>query len=92
MNCFKYHNEFIAPKFFALINNNNLFDKNQFIICEKNLTIIQYCYEKNYKNKIYHFNSSQVKQKNDKKVVKILSLDDIIFLLCYNSEYYIIHK
>ena len=92
VNCFKYHNEFIAPKFFALINNNNLFDKNQFIICEKNLTIIQYCYEKNYKNKIYHFNSSQVKQKNDKKVVKILSLDDIIFLLCYNSEYYIIHK
>ena len=93
VNTFKYHNDWITPILFAkLNNNNNLLDKKEFIICDKELNIIQYCYEKNYMNLIYYINTSKAIKKNDKRAVKVLILDKIIVLLCNDNEYYIINK
>ena len=92
VNSFKFHNIWISPILFSKMNNYKLFDKNSFIICDENLNIIQYFYDKNYANKIYYINISKPKEESDKKAIKIISLDNKIILLCYDSEYYILNN
>ena len=93
VNAFRYHSESIQPLLFAQLNNNYLNDKKEFIICDKDLSVIQYCYEKEYRNKIYYINSSIAEDNNsDKRAIKILGLDNLIIILCHNSEYYALTK
>ena len=94
VNAFRYHSESIQPLLFAELNNNYLYDKKEFIICDKDLSAIQYCYEKGYSKKIYYINSSiaEDNNSNDKRAIKVLCLDNLIIILCNNSEYYILTK
>ena len=91
INAFKFHNIWKTPILFSKMNYAKLFDKNGFIICDEEMNIIQYFYDKNYANKIYYICSSKAILKSDTKPFKLISLDNLIILLCNNNEYYIIN-
>ena len=91
VNVFKFHNIWRTPVLFEKKNYEILYDKNGFIICDEDLNIIQYFYDKNYQNKIYYINISKVKKRTDKKPVKFICLDNKIILLCHDSQYYLLN-
>ena len=91
IKAFKYHNIWKAPILFEKINYHNLLNKKEFIICDEDMNIIQYIYDKNYANKIYYISSSKANEKLGRKPFKLICLNNLIILLCNNSEYYTIN-
>ena len=88
---FKYHNAWKTPILFERINYHNLLNQKEFIICDEDMSIIQYIYDKKYENKIYYISSSKAKERLERKPFKLICLNNLVILLCNNSEYFTIN-
>ena len=91
IDAFIFHCVFTLPILLSKINYENLYDKNGFILCDKDLNYVQFFYDKNYINRIYYIKSSKLKEKGEQNADKIVALDNRIVFLCSNKEYYIIN-
>ena len=84
---FKFHNIWSSPKLFAKINKMHLNNEFEFTICDEELNIFQYIYDKNYMNKIYYINDFQAEKRTKNKPTKLISLGKRVIILCNNSYY-----
>ena len=91
INAFKFNNMWKQPKLFAKMDYENLLNRKGFIICDEELYVEQYFYDKNYVNKIFHTSRAIINLKTDKEPFKLISLNNSIFLICNNSEYCIMN-
>ena len=73
------------------MNYENLLNRKGFIICDEEMYVEQYFYDKNYVNKIFHSSRAIIKLKTDEKPFKLISLNNSIILICNNSEYCIMN-
>ena len=91
INCYNFHNVLNLPKLFIKISNNYFEDKNGFIICDNDLNLFQYFYDKNYTQKIYYINNSLPEKKVKCFPLKGISLDNKLILFCSNNNYYLLN-
>ena len=89
---FKFHHKWTTPKLSAKINYRNSIDKVEFIICDDDLNLTQYYYDKNYENKIYYNYTSKADKKDNQKADKLICLYKRILLFCQNNSYYLSNK
>ena len=92
IHSFKFDNYLNTPILLTKINKYYLVDMKRFIICDNKLNLIQYGYNKNYENKIFYINKIKAEKNPDINPFKIVSLDNIIILLCDNNDYYILNE
>ena len=84
---FKFHNNFTYPKLF--IKNHFESKKDGFIICDENLNLTQYFYDKDLKDKIYYVKTVEAQKKMYNIPIKLISLKQSIFIFCNHNNYYI---
>ena len=86
---FKFHDKWATPKICTISNYENSIE---FTVCDDDLNLIQYFYDKNYENKIYYINISKAEAKTNQKADKLIYLYKRILLICQNNDYYLLYK
>ena len=81
------HNDFTYPKLFCKINYGI---KDGFIICDENLNLTQYFYDKNSKDMIYYIKTIEVEKKLYNIPVKLVCLKNNIIIFCNKNNYYLL--
>ena len=84
---FKFHNIFTYPKLFSKIKYGI---RDGFIICDENLNLNQYFYDKNSKDMIYYVKTIEVGKKMYNIPVKLLCLRNNIIIFCNKNNYYLL--
>ena len=90
INCFKINNILSSPKLFVRMNNDAFNNINFFFICDEDLNLYQYFYDKNYINKICYINNEKTTKKGINKPTKLINLYKEIILLNNNNDYYLL--
>ena len=87
---FHFHNIWTNPKLFVKLNYDFKIDLQGFVICNEDLDLTQYFYDKNYTNKFYYVNIIKAEKKsggNDPS--KLLNVGKEIIMMTKNNYYYI---
>ena len=86
---FKFHN-FYCPKLFSKIHITPNFENNGFIICDENLNLIQYFYDKEAKDMIYYVKEIRTGKKMYNKPIKLMNLFNTTIILSSKNNYFIL--
>ena len=86
---FQFQNIWANPKIFVKMNYDFKIDKQGFVICNEDLDLIQYFYDKNYTNKIYYVNINKAVKKLGNSPSKLLNVDKEIIMMTNNNNYYL---
>ena len=86
---FQFQNIWANPKIFVKMNYDFKIDKQGFVICNEDLDLIQYFYDKNYTNKIYYVNIIKAEKKMGNSPSKLLNVDKEIIMMTNNNNYYL---
>ena len=87
---FKFNSLSTLPKLFLKTECEYSLDKIEFILCDNELNIFQYFYDKNYSNQIYYLNKAIAEKKEQSTALKIINLDKKIMIVCENNRYYLL--
>ena len=87
---FKFHNSFYCPKLFSKIHTISTLEKDGFIICDENLNLIQYFYDKDSKDMIYYVKEISTDKKMNNKPIQLINLFNTIIVLSSMNNYFIL--
>ena len=87
---FKFHNEFVFPKLFVKIKFEKNMKNERFIICDENLNLTQYFYDKNSKDMIYYVKVIEAEKKMYHMPIKLIYLKQNMIILCTNNNCYLL--
>lgn len=87
---FKFHNSCYCPKLFSKIHYEQILGKDGFVICDENLNLIQYFYDKETKDMIYYVKEITTDKKMYNKPIKLMNLFNTTIILCNNNNYFIL--
>ena len=87
---FKYQNNFVNPKLFSRINSKC--GNFGFIICDENINLYQYLYDKDSPNNLYRVKVFETKTIMDNIPIKLICLEKSIIILCKKNIFYLLSE
>ena len=87
---FKFHNNFAYPKLFIKIKFEKNIKNEGFIVCDENLNLTQYFYDKDSKDMIYYVKIIEAKKKMYNMPLKLIYLEQNIIIFCNKNNYYLL--
>jgi len=87
---FKFHNSCYCPKLFSKMHFTPILDKEGFVICDENLNLIQYFYDKESKDMIYYVKEITTDKKMYNKPIKLMNLFNTTIILSSKNNYFIL--
>jgi hypothetical protein len=87
---FKFHNSCYCPKLFSKIHTISTLEKDGFIICDENLNLIRYFYDKDSKDMIYYVKEISTDKKMNNKPIQLINLFNTIIVLSSMNNYFIL--
>jgi len=87
---YKFHNSCYCPKLFSKIHATPNLEKYGFIICDENLNLIQYFYDKESKDMIYYVKEINTDKKMYNKPIKLINLFNTTIVLSSMNNYFIL--
>ena len=85
---FKFHNNIACPKLFTKINFEHKIKKKWFVVCDENLNLHQYSYDKDSNDMIFYVKTIEATKKLYNIPIALLYLKPNIIIFCNNNNFY----